>query len=88
MTFSTLAQALRAGFQVGDRTEHGYLVSSRTAVGRLFATVDVIPERKAAHAQDGAVIEGAAGPVPSRSVEDHRRKPVARDAAHAGGRSP
>jgi hypothetical protein len=51
MTFSTLAQALRAGFQVGDRTEHGYLVSSRTAVGRLFATVDVIPERKEAHAQ-------------------------------------
>jgi hypothetical protein len=41
LTFKTLAEALRAGFHVFDRTEHGYLVRTRTASGWEMALVDV-----------------------------------------------
>lgn len=41
LTFKTLADALRAGYQVFDRIEHGYLVRTRTASGWAMAIVDV-----------------------------------------------
>jgi len=37
--FKTLADALRAGYSVYDRTEHGYLVRTRTAAGWAMAIV-------------------------------------------------
>jgi hypothetical protein len=37
--FKTLAEALRAGFQVEDRTSNGYLVRLRTAQGWQRALV-------------------------------------------------
>jgi hypothetical protein len=37
--FATLADALRAGYSVYDRTEHGYLVRTRTAAGWAMALV-------------------------------------------------
>jgi hypothetical protein len=37
--FKTLADALRAGYHVYDRTEHGYLVRTRTASGWAMAVV-------------------------------------------------
>jgi hypothetical protein len=37
--FKTLADALRAGYTVYDRTEHGYLVRTRTAAGWAMAIV-------------------------------------------------
>jgi hypothetical protein len=37
--FKTLADALRAGYHVYDRTEHGYLVRTRTAAGWAMAIV-------------------------------------------------
>jgi hypothetical protein len=37
--FKTLADALRAGFQVEDRTSNGYLVRTRTARGWQRALV-------------------------------------------------
>lgn len=37
--FKTLADALRAGYSVYDRTEHGYLVRTRTASGWAMALV-------------------------------------------------
>jgi hypothetical protein len=36
VTFDSLAAALRAGFQVFDRTETGYLVRIRTATAALL----------------------------------------------------
>jgi hypothetical protein len=39
--FSSLAQALRAGFHVYDRTDGGYLMRTRTANGWEFAIADV-----------------------------------------------
>jgi hypothetical protein len=39
MVFKTLADALRAGYQVYDRTDHGYLVRTRTAAGWAMAIV-------------------------------------------------
>lgn len=39
LVFPTLAEALRAGFQVYDRTPDGYLVRARTAAGWAFALV-------------------------------------------------
>lgn len=39
--FSSLVQALHAGFQVYDRTDDGYLMRTRTANGWEFAIVDV-----------------------------------------------
>jgi hypothetical protein len=39
MVFKTLADALRAGYHVYDRTEHGYLVRTRTAAGWAMAIV-------------------------------------------------
>jgi hypothetical protein len=41
MTFPTLAQALRAGFQVYDRNAEGYLVRTRTARGWALALVRI-----------------------------------------------
>jgi hypothetical protein len=37
--FKTLADALRAGYVVYDRTDHGYLVRTRTAAGWAIAIV-------------------------------------------------
>jgi hypothetical protein len=39
MVFKSLADALRAGFQVYDRTSEGYLVRTRTASGWAMALV-------------------------------------------------
>ena len=35
----TLADALRAGYHVYDRTDHGYLVRTRTSAGWAMAIV-------------------------------------------------
>jgi hypothetical protein len=40
MTFSTLEQALRAGFQICGHTDHGILVRSKTMSGWALAIVD------------------------------------------------
>ena len=37
--FKTLAEALRAGFHVYDRTENGYIVRVRTSMGYQMALV-------------------------------------------------
>jgi len=39
MVFKSLADALRAGYQVYDRTSDGYLVRTRTAAGWAMALV-------------------------------------------------
>jgi hypothetical protein len=39
MVFKSLAEALRAGYQVYDRTSDGYLVRTRTAAGWAIALV-------------------------------------------------
>ncbi len=39
MVFKSLADALRAGFQIYDRTSDGYLVRTRTASGWAMALV-------------------------------------------------
>jgi hypothetical protein len=39
LTFRSLADALRAGYQVYDRTADGYLVRTRTANGWALAIV-------------------------------------------------
>jgi hypothetical protein len=39
MVFTSLADALRAGFQVYDRTSEGYLVRTRTTSGWAMALV-------------------------------------------------
>ena len=39
MVFNSLAEALRAGYQVHDRTSDGYLVRTRTAAGWALALV-------------------------------------------------
>ena len=39
MVFKSLADALRAGFQVYDRTSDGYLVRTRTTNGWAMALV-------------------------------------------------
>ncbi len=39
MVFQSLADALRAGFQIYDRTADGYLVRTRTASGWAMALV-------------------------------------------------
>ena len=39
MVFRTLADALRAGYQVYDRTADGYLVRTRTSAGWAIAIV-------------------------------------------------
>jgi hypothetical protein len=40
MVFKSLADALRCGFQVYDRTKHGYLVRVKTAAGWALAIVE------------------------------------------------
>jgi hypothetical protein len=42
MVFSSIGEAMRAGFQVYDRTSNGYLVRTRTAHGWALAIVDVV----------------------------------------------
>jgi hypothetical protein len=37
VVFKSISEALRAGYHVYDRTEHGYLVRTRTASGWAFA---------------------------------------------------
>ena len=39
MVFRSLADALRAGFQIYDRTQDGYLVRTRTESGLAMAIV-------------------------------------------------
>ena len=39
VVFKSLADALRAGFQIYDRTENGYLVRMKTAAGWAMALV-------------------------------------------------
>jgi regulation of enolase protein 1 (concanavalin A-like superfamily) len=39
MVFQSLADALRAGFQIYDRTQEGYLVRTRTSSGWAMALV-------------------------------------------------
>jgi hypothetical protein len=39
MVFKSVSEALRAGFQVYDRTSDGYLVRTRTDHGWAFAVV-------------------------------------------------
>ncbi len=39
MVFKSLADALRAGFQIYDRTQEGYLVRTRTEHGWAMALV-------------------------------------------------
>jgi hypothetical protein len=41
MTFSSLGEAVRAGFQVYERTSDGYLVRTRTTAGWALAIVRV-----------------------------------------------
>jgi hypothetical protein len=55
MTFSSLGAALRAGFEVSGRSEHGYRVRIRTAAGWLFADVNVdsITSKVSADKQNG-----------------------------------
>jgi hypothetical protein len=42
MVFSSVSEALRAGFQVYDRTSGGYLIRTRTVRGWALAVVDVV----------------------------------------------
>jgi hypothetical protein len=39
VVFKSLADALRAGYQIYDRTETGYLVRTKTAAGWAIALV-------------------------------------------------
>ncbi|HXP93611.1 MAG TPA: hypothetical protein VN905_09090 [Candidatus Binatia bacterium] len=39
VVFKSLADALRAGYQIYDRTENGYLVRMKTAAGWAMAIV-------------------------------------------------
>lgn len=39
VVFKSLADALRAGYQIYDRTETGYLVRTKTAAGWAIAIV-------------------------------------------------
>jgi hypothetical protein len=41
MVFTSVSAALRAGFQVYDRTSYGYLVRTRTSRGWALAVVHV-----------------------------------------------
>jgi hypothetical protein len=43
MVFKSLAEALRAGYQVYDRTADGYLVRTRTSAGWAIAVVTCRP---------------------------------------------
>ncbi len=43
--FPSVQSALRAGYQVCDRTEYGYLVRTRTNRGWAFAIVDLRGEQ-------------------------------------------
>ena len=45
MVFRSLADALRAGFQIYDRTPDGYLVRTRTATGWAMAIVEYLLAR-------------------------------------------
>jgi Ca2+-binding EF-hand superfamily protein len=42
VSFTSLPEAIRAGFQVYDRTSDGYLVRTRTSVGWALAVVTLI----------------------------------------------
>ena len=39
VVFTTLAEALRAGYQIVDRTSDGYVVRTKTAAGWAMALV-------------------------------------------------
>jgi hypothetical protein len=45
LVFSSVDEALRAGFEVYDRTDFGYLVRSRTARGWALAVVHIVDPR-------------------------------------------
>jgi len=42
LVFRSLADAIKAGFQVYDRTQTGYLVRTRTTGGWALAIVEVL----------------------------------------------
>ena len=42
VTFKSLTEAIRAGFQVYDRTSEGYLVRTQTSAGWAFAVVVLV----------------------------------------------
>jgi hypothetical protein len=44
--FTSLAEALRAGFEIYDRTAEGYLVRTRTDAGWAMALVTSSPVKK------------------------------------------
>ncbi len=48
IVFSSLREALNAGFQVYDRTSSGYLVRTKTVNGWALALVDLKHHREAA----------------------------------------
>jgi hypothetical protein len=41
LTFSSVTDALRAGFAIYDRTERGYRVRAKTSAGWVLAIVDL-----------------------------------------------
>jgi hypothetical protein len=43
IVFRSLAEALRAGFEVYDRTPSGYVVRTRTEAGWALALVELVP---------------------------------------------
>jgi hypothetical protein len=43
VVFRSLAEALRAGFEVYDRTPNGYVVRTRTEMGWALALVELVP---------------------------------------------
>ena len=43
--FSSVSEALRAGFQIYDRTSNGYLVRTRTSRGWALALVQLAKPR-------------------------------------------
>ena len=43
--FSSVEAAMRAGYQLCDRTDYGYLVRTRTKRGWAFAIVDLSRSR-------------------------------------------
>jgi hypothetical protein len=76
MTFTSLQQALHAGFELYDRSEHGYLVRVRTAAGWMRATVDLTAGLRKADAQHGGVSEGAVASVRAGCREDAGRRVI------------
>ncbi len=52
LVFRSLSEALRAGWQVYDRTSEGYLVRTRTAAGWAIALVSCRDSKPLPHVAD------------------------------------